>query len=248
MNSQSFETDLEMAQNPVVGMIVPPAEGLVPPEPLAMYGEAVDFIAEGLGLKQLSPEGYEAVIDRVGVAAGKLAARGAQAVALMGTSLSFYKGAAFNTRLTEIIHQATGLPATTMSHSILAALATFDARKVVLGTAYAAPVNQRLRSFLTESGLAVLGTESLDLVAVEDVLKVTDADLLALGERAMTRAADADALLISCGGLQTLRVTVELEARCGLPVVSSAVAGAWGAVRLVGHSGQVAGYGRLTAP
>ena len=74
-----------------------------------MYGDSVEFLVEGLGLATMTPEGYEAVIERIGPTAEKLRDRGADAIALMGTSLSFYKGQEFNERLTETIRRATGL-------------------------------------------------------------------------------------------------------------------------------------------
>jgi arylmalonate decarboxylase len=45
--------------------------------------------------------------------------------------------------------------------------------------------------------------------------------------------------------LRTLNVAKPLEARCGLPVVSSTPAAFWAAMRLVGESGRLSGYGRL---
>jgi hypothetical protein len=64
--------------------------------------------------------------------------------------------------------------------------------------------------------------------------------------RAVPDRRDVDALVISCGGLRTIAATRELEAELHLPVVSSAIAGPWGAVRLLGHSGAAAGGGALT--
>ena len=109
---------------------------------------------------------------------------------------------------------------------------------------------QNYRSRLGERGLArfeVLGLEALSLETVAEVHAVTGATLMSLGERAAAVSPRADALLVSCGGLRTLDVTAPMEARLGLPVVSSAVAGAWRAARLVGHPGSARGFGRLLA-
>ena len=54
-----------------------------------MYPTGIRFINAELGLKTMTPEGYDAVIDRIGPAGEKLAAQGANAVVLMGTSLQF---------------------------------------------------------------------------------------------------------------------------------------------------------------
>jgi arylmalonate decarboxylase len=234
-----------MATEPLVGLIVPPAPGYVPPDGPQLYPAGVRFAARGLGLKSLTPEGYDSVIDRVGELARELAGEGAAAVALMGTSLSFYKGYAFNEQLKDTIRAATGLPATTMSTGVVEALRAFGVKRVAVGTAYIEEVNNRLRQFLTDSGFEVAALQGLGIDAVGDAQHVGQDALLDLGQRVFDAAPGADGILISCGGLRTLGVTVPLEAARGVPVVSSTPAAYWAAVRLVGHSGQAPGYGRL---
>ncbi len=230
---------------PIVGMIVPPAGTKVPPEPSAMYPDGVEFIAEGLGLERLTPDGYDAVIDKISDVSGRLKARGADAISLMGTSLSFYKGVEFNKNLVKTIEQATSLPAMTMSDAIVAAMRTLGASNIAVGTAYVETVNKRLRIYLESSGFNIGAIESMDIEKVSDILNVNDNDILQLGARAISQTPNADALLLSCGGLQTERIVAQLEAHYQIPVVTSATAGAWAAVRMIGHSGYAAGFGRL---
>ena len=52
---------------------------------------------------------------------------------------------------------------------------------------------------------------------------------------------------MSCGGLKTLDVIAPLEAKAGLPVVSSTPHAYWAGARLLGLSGQAKGYGTLLA-
>ena len=94
-----------------------------------MYPSGSQIYYASLGLKTMTPEGYDAVIDRIGPAGEKLAAQGANAVVLMGTSLSFYKGAAFNERLTETLKKSTGLPVTTMSTGVVEGLRAVGAKR-----------------------------------------------------------------------------------------------------------------------
>ncbi len=232
---------------PLIGMIVPPAAGAVPPEAPALYPEGARFIAEGLGLERLTPDGYDAVIDDVVGAAERLAARSADVVVLMGTSLSFYRGAVFNRSLISAMREATGLPATTMSAAIVEALQAVGGRRVALATAYVDDVNRRLADFLQDEGFQIAGLAALEIADVNQILAVTEDTLIDLGERGAAAAPDADTLFISCGGLRTLGVTASLEATTGLPVVSSAVAGAWSAMRLAGLPTQVPGRGQLLA-
>lgn len=235
------------SEMPLIGMIVPPAAGAVPPEAPALYPQGARFIAEGLGLERLTPDGYDAVIDDVVGAAERLAERGADVVVLMGTSLSFYRGASFNRSLIAAMKEATGLPATTMSAAIVEALKAVGGRRIALATAYVDDVNRRLADFLRDEGFEIAGLAALEIADVNQILAVSEDTLADLGNRGAAAAPDADTLFISCGGLRTLGVTATLEATTGLPVVSSAVAGAWSAMRLAGLPTQVDGRGRLLA-
>lgn len=227
-----------------IGMIVPPAAGEVPPEPPQLYPD-LEFIAVGLGIPEVTPEGFNQVIDRIADLAAELAARGAEAISLMGTSLSFYRGPEGNAEILQALRDGSGLPVTTMTDSVLAALDAVGARRIAVGTAYTDPVNAALTRYLTASGYGVASLEAMQLKTVEQVFATTDADLIALGDRAIAAAPEADCLFISCGGLHTLPVVPVLEQAHGLPVISSATAGAWGAARLAGHSGRSPGHGRL---
>ena len=230
-----------------LGLIFPPAGRGVPEEGVAMYGGSIDFLVEGLGLATMTPEGYEAVIDRIGPTAAKLAERGAEAVVLMGTSLSFYKGEAFNQRLTEGMSKATGLPVTTMSTAVIEGLKTVRATRVAAATAYNDEVNGRLRSFLTEHGFDVLTTQGLGVERVEDINSVTQPQLVEFCTRVYRSVAGGDSLLVSCGGLRTLEILAPLEERCGVPAVSSTPHALRAGVRLLGERGTALGYGKLLA-
>jgi arylmalonate decarboxylase len=236
---------LARAQEPVLGLIFPPANRPVPEEGLIMYPKVVKFIVEGLGLATMTPEGYDQVIGRIAPAAQKLAQRGAKAVVLMGTSLSFYKGSAFNVQLAEAIRKATGLPATTMSSAVVDGLRKVGAKKVAVATAYNEEVNGRLRAFLKESGFEVLVVKGLGIEKVEDVDRVTQPQLLDFSAGVHKSAPSADAMLVSCGGLRTLEIIAPLEQRTKVPVVSSTPHALWSGARLLGLSGVAPGYGKL---
>ncbi len=235
------------APAPVIGLIVPPAAGQVPPEPPALYPRGVRFAARGLGLMKMTVEGYSEAVERVCRLARELReAEGAQAICLMGTSLSFFRGGAFNNELVEMLHEASEVPATTMSHAVCDALSLLGARRIAVGTAYDEEVNRRLADFLSLRGFTVCAMEGMGLVDIDDVLAITPDKVTALGRRATTAAGGmADALFVSCGGLPALHLADVLEEEIGMPVVASSTAGAWGAVRLLGHSGAAPALGRL---
>jgi len=236
-------------KTPTLGLIVPPAAGLVPTDGQALYGDRdVRFIARGLGIPDISPNGFDTVVDRILELAVELRDAGAEAVSLMGTSLSFYRGLAFTDALRDRMQQATGLPCTTMSHAIVASLQQLGIRRVAVATAYIDILNQRLVAYLASCGIAVTHIEGLSITGVEAVGQVSAETLMALAERTVAADRSAQGLLISCGGLLTLDIHVPLEARLGLPVTSSSPAGFWDLMRAAGLDPSSPGYGRLFAP
>ena len=229
---------------PTIGMIVPPAAGKVPPEAPSLYGDRFAFIAAGVDIAALDHENYNAAVKRIPAAVDDLVARGAEAIGVMGTSLTFVLGREFDDRLTHDLKQRTGLPVVTMASSIVNALHAVGATSVALAAAYDEEITQYMVTFLTGHGFRVMDAVPMGLVAVGDVLATGTENIVDAGKRAL-QDARPDALVISCGGLQTIQATEQLEALFDLPVISSAVAGPWGAVRLLGDSGEAACGGRL---
>jgi arylmalonate decarboxylase len=228
---------------PLLGLIAP-VDVAVPPEAALLY-PGVHFAALSVGLKTMTPQGYDQVLERIAPAARSLARDGAEAIVLMGTSLSFYRGASYNRELTQRIRQASGRAAVTMSTAVCDGLRSVGARRVAVATAYDDEVNRRLQLFLEEEGFEVGGVRGLGVENVEDITSVTRDGLLKFSVDVYRSVDRADALLISCGGLRTLDLLAPLEARCGVPVVSSLPHALRAGVRLLGLSGRVAGYGRL---
>jgi arylmalonate decarboxylase len=238
---------LSTAAEPALGMIFPPLNYPVPPDARLLYPSGVRFLSAGVGLERMTPEGYDQVVDRIVPAAQKLAKDGANAISVMGTSLTFYKGAAFNEQLIKSVKQATGLPSTTMSTGIVEGLKAAGARRIAVATAYNEEVSRRLKVFLEESGFEVLAVKGLGIERFQDRAPVTHDELLNFSAGVYETAPKADSLVISCGALKTLDLIVPLEQRCKVPVVSSTPHALWASVRLLGLSGHAKGYGTVLA-
>ena len=132
-----------------------------------------------------------------------------------------------------------------MSNGVIEGLKAVGAKKVAVATAYNDEVNDRLRAFLKEHGLTATVVTGLGIEAIADVDRVTQKDLIDFGARVRQSSPDADSLLVSCGGFRTLEIIAPLEARTGVPVISSMPHGLWAGARLVGLSGAAPGYGKL---
>jgi arylmalonate decarboxylase len=233
-----------MSKDATIGLVVPFAEDKVPDEGRQMYPDA-RFLPRGVGVRSLTPEGFAAAFDAIIPAADHLAAQGVDAIMVVGTSLTFYRGPEAHDRLLERLRARTGLRVSSMSAAIIDGLRAVGARRMAVATAYSDAINQRLIELLEAAGCEVLALECFNIVDFGGPSSKSEGDIIALSEKSAAAARDAEGIVISCGGLRTLGVAKPLEARCGIPVVASTQAAFWSAMGLVGASGQIAGYGRL---
>lgn len=227
-----------------VGLVVPWATDTVPSEAAEMYPH-VEFHARGVGVKALTPDGYESAWYAIVPAARQLATMNVGAIMVIGTSLTFYRGVDAHARLLDTLRDATGLPVGTMSGAIVEGLRTAGGHGISVCTAYADEVNRRLGQFLTDSGFEVLALEGFGLTRFGAAGEKSEAEIIDLAIHTHAESPAAEAMLVSCGGLRTLHAGKKIEDRLGLPVVSSMPAALWQAVRLAGGSGYVAGCGKL---
>ena len=229
---------------PTIGLVVPHAADTVPDEGPIMY-PAVTFVPRGVGVRALTPEGYDPAMAAIVPAAEHLARQNVDAIMVIGTSLTFYKGAAVHRRLLADLRAATGLPVSTMSQAVVDGLRAVGARKVAVATAYDGEVNRRLKDFLTDEGFAVGAIDGFGITDFGGPARMGEQDIIDLSARVCEQAGEPEGVLISCGGLRTLGVAKPFEQRHGVPVVSSTPAAFWAAMRLVGQSGKLTGYGKM---
>ncbi len=227
-----------------VGLIVPPASGAMPPDVRAMYPQ-LEFEVIGLGLPEMSEAGYSSAVGRVAECSAELAARGAAAVFMYGTSLSFFRGAAYNGELETLMADAAGVPAATLTSALTDAMRRMGMHRLAVATAYTDEVNRLFRAYFEAEGFEIASLNGMNIAAINGVEDVGNRAIADLAEVSLQEAPDADGVVISCAGLITAGIVPELERRFGLPVLSSSMVGAWAAARLGGHSGAAPGMGRL---
>lgn len=234
---------------PAVGLIFPSSNRPLPPEAHMLYPTGVRFLAEGLGLGRTLPEDFDRLIEHVIPVANKLAREGAGAIVLMAPPVSFYKGAAFNRRLSEAMTRATGLPSITASSAIVEGLTAVHARRVAVATVYTDEISLHLQGFLEEAGFEVVTVKGLGIERFEERAPVTEIvtneEFLQFCVKVRESRPEADAILIASAYLPTLDLIVPMEKRCQVPVVSATPHTLRAGVRLAGLSGRLAGAGTL---
>ena len=237
-----------MSKKLKIGLVVPFATDDIPLEGPMMYPD-VEFVAKGVGVRSLTPEGYDAAWNGILPAAEYVAKQGVDAIMVIGTSLTFYRGYDAHQTLMQQLREKTGLPVSTMSEAVVHGLQAVGAKKIAVATAYADEVNDRLADFLTRAGFEVLALKGFGLFGFGEPGKKSEKDIIELSGNAIDEAkkADqkADAVLISCGGLLTLNCAEPIEQKYGIPVVTSTQSSFWKAMGLAGDKGFVADKGKM---
>ncbi len=130
------------------------------------------------------------------------------------------------------ITQSTGIPATTSTLAIRAALRANGARRVALVTPYAASYASRIPPVFARAGFEVVAEAHAGLSDNLAYAAVPDADILAMARAAA--AARPDAILAYCTNFPAAHLVDLLEHELGIPFYDSASAGVWGALRAAG--------------
>src|SRR5262249_12535655 len=129
-----------MRKDVTIGLVVPFPTDTVPDEGLAMYPD-IRFVPRGVGVRSLTPSGSDSAWDGIRRGAEYSATQNVDAIMVIGTSLTFYRGPEAHAELMAKLRAATGLPVSTMSQAVADGLKSFGARKIAVATAYADDVN-----------------------------------------------------------------------------------------------------------
>jgi len=166
-----------------------------------------------------------------------------EVITLAHTATSYTLGAAGDAELARRQEERTGIPFISALGSAAAALQALGVRRIAIGTPYDRALTMRSKEVFEQYGFEVVHADCLP--DVECIFTETRRRVYGL-MRGVNRP-EADAVFISGIGLPTLGVIGAAEADLGKPVVSSASATLWNALRTAGISTPVPGCGRLLA-
>jgi maleate isomerase len=226
-----------------IGLLVPSSNTTVEPEFYRALPRDVTLHTARLYLTRITPEAILNMVAEMENQARLLASADVDVIVLGATAPSFLKGLGYDRELIQKIQTVTGRTATTTSTALIDAIRHLGARRVVLGSAYDEKVNGIARAFIEASGVEVLAMKGLSLVdnlVVGRLAADTAYDLARQVDRD-----DADAIVLSCTNWQTMDALERIERDTGKPVISTTQASIWAALRIVGYTAPIEGYGRL---
>jgi maleate isomerase len=226
-----------------IGLFVPSSNTTIEPEFYRALPPHVTLHVARLYLTQIATDSIENVVRDIEVQARNLASADVDVIVLGATAPSFLKGLGYDREVTQRIENASGKPATTTSTALVQALGKLGVTRVALGAAYDDRVNGIAKDFLEASGIEVVNAKGLGLVDNLVVGRLDDSSALELA-REIDRP-EAEAIVLACTNWKTMGVLEQLEQELGKPVLSTTQVSMWAALKMVGETDPIPGYGRL---
>jgi maleate isomerase len=186
-------------------------------------------------------ERNRSMIDSIDGAVELLAMVKPNVIIVAHTATSYHLGRSGEADLLGRLERSTGRRVITAFGSVVRALERLNVRKLALGTPYSPEVTSQGKAHLESHGLQIVKFDSLK--GIENIYETTTEQAYALARS--VNASDAEAVFLSGTGMPTVSALEVLEQDLGKPVISSASAMMWHALRLTGVGQPIPGYGRL---
>lgn len=228
-----------------IGLICPSTNTSIEPEfqRLAPEGIAI-HVARAFQDGPQEPALYKQIAENVELASRDLGSARVDVIAFGCTSCTYFVPAE---EIRETMTRMSGAPAVLTADAVVEALKAVGARRIALATPRTDFVNRREIEWLGEQDFDVVSVQGLQLgeTALEraNIGRVPPEVAFRLG--ISVDRPEADAVFISCTNLPSLAIIENLERELGKPVITSNQATFWRAMRLIGSTAQLTGYGRL---
>ena len=225
-----------------VGVLYP-ASGLADTELQIMAPSGMWFHTTRISMPSATRKNLERLRDEADKGAELLAEARVDLVVLDCTLGSLIGGPGYDEEISRHLEGLCGIPATTASTALRAAIERLGLKKVVLITPYLQVMNDVEKEFLASEGCEVIADSGFGLITPFDQAAITEEKWVetVLG----MEDPDADGYIISCGGVRVSGIIEELERELDRPVISSQQVVVWYAAKLLGFPLSGTGFGRL---
>jgi len=230
-----------------LGFLLPPGNPTVESEMIALAPVGVSLHFQRMTARGTpgALDGQDArnreMIDSLDGCIEMLALVKPDVIVIAHTATSYHLGREREAALLARLSEASGVRIVTAFGSVMAALERLGVRRLSLGAPYSAETTAQGKAHLEAHGYTVVCWQNL-----KGVTNIYDET----AERAYRLARSVDrpeteAVFLSGTGMPTLPVLEALEQDLGKPIISSASAMMWHALRSCGVRQPIAGYGRL---
>jgi maleate cis-trans isomerase len=226
-----------------IGLLAPSSNTTVEAEFFRILPAGVTVHTARLPITQVTPNEVGAMVNALEMEAKLLATADVDVIILGATAPSFLKGLGHDLEMIKRIEDATGKPATTTSTALIEAMRALNITRMALGSAFTPAVNTLCANFIEANGIKVVARDGLNL---EDNLQIGRLDVQTaydLGKK--IDCPEAQCVALACTNWKSVDIIERLERDIGKPVLSTSQVSIWGALKKIGYTDRIEGYGRL---
>ncbi|MEM7407108.1 MAG: aspartate/glutamate racemase family protein [Pseudomonadota bacterium] len=242
----AFTTDAGFGARARIGLVALQSDYTVEAELAAIYGQldgVAHYVSRVSNDMYVTPDTLAAMGPRLTASAAQLLAPGDLDVIAYGcTSASTVLGTDAVERYVRASHPDAAV--TNPLSAASTALSALGVGRVAVLTPYTRDINEQLLRAFQDRGFSVPVFGSFN-EPMDPVVAAIDATSLTHAAETLLGSAAAEALFVSCTSVRLASIAGQLEARFGVPVLSSNLALAWHCLRLAGVNDILEGYGRL---
>ena len=226
-----------------IGLLAPSSNTTVETEFFKVLPDGVTLHTARLPITTVTPESIGKMADSLDVESRMLASADVDVIILGATAPSFLKGLGYDREVSKRIEAVTGKPATTTSTALLEAFKALGITRIALGSAYSPTVNDICARFIEANGIKVVAKDGLNVI---DNLEIGRLDVQTAYDLGMqVNCPEAQAVVLACTNWKSMAIIERLEQAIGKPVLSTTQVSIWGALKKIGYTGSISGYGRL---
>ena len=226
-----------------IGLLAPSSNTTVETEFFRVLPDGVTLHTARLPITTVTPESIGKMADSLDVESKMLASADVDVIILGATAPSFLKGLGYDREVSKRIEEVTGKPATTTSTALLEAFKALGITRIALGSAYSPTVNDICARFIEANGIKVVAKDGLNVIDNLEIGRLDVQTAYDLGTQ--VNCPEAQAVVLACTNWKSMAIIERLEQAIGKPVLSTTQVSIWGALKKIGYTGSIAGYGRL---
>ena len=232
-----------------LGFLIPPGNPTTEPEVIRLTppGVSVHFtrmVAHGVtGSLDGQEERTRTQIAHLDENVALLSMVNPSVIVLAHTATSYTLGRAGEQELIERIQRSSGFRLITAFGSVIEALQRLGVQRIAVGTPYGETATKQCKANLEAYGFEVVSIGRL--AGVQNIYDETPQRAYGLARQ--VDAPEAQAVFLSGVGMPTIETLAMIEQDLGKPVISSAAAMMWNALRIAHVSAPITGFGRLLA-
>jgi maleate isomerase len=213
------------------------------PEGVSCHYHRYNFTGGAPGDEQDVLQRVRGAKDSIGEAVRIVAHARPHLIVMTGTATSFIGGYGYDRGLIDLMEkESNGIPATTTSTSVIAALKHLGVTRVSLASPYVEAAARHAAEFVQGHDIQVMDSKWLGK-AGPDIPAVGKTEIYCLAKAADTP--ESEALFISCTDFNALDLIRHLEIDLGKPVITSNQATMWNMLRIIGIRDRIDGFGQL---